>query len=101
MITVTQNVTTKCRIKTILSYIHTCGLCCRRHLGDCQVGRAQQKVGSDCGVESVLSVVEVWRCGWDQVIVAGLASESGLVASLFFAQGLLLCWWRSQRVMPV
>lgn len=65
------------------------------------MGRAQQKVGSDCGVESVLSDVEAWSCSWDQVMVAVLVSESGLVASLFFAQGVLLCWWRSQRVMPV
>lgn len=65
------------------------------------MGRAQQKVGSDCGVESVLSDVEAWSCSWDQVIVAVLVFESGLVASFFFAQGVLLCWWRSQRVMLV
>ncbi len=63
--------------------------------------KAQQMVGSDCGVESVLSDVEAWSCGWEQVIVAVLVSESGLVASLFFAHGVLLCWWRSQRAMTV
>lgn len=77
----------------------TYALCCTRLLGACPVGRAQQRVGFDCVMESVLSDGEGWSCGRSWAVVAALVTEFGLEASLFFAGGVSLRWWRSQRAM--
>lgn len=79
---------------------NTCVLCCMRLHGVCQVGRAQQKVGFDCGVESVLSDGVGWSCGRSQAIVAAHVTEFALEASLFLAEGVPPCWRKSQRAMP-